>query len=89
MNGFCLCLSYHFTYINSFLVIFTSAQLTSRASSAKNSPEKCLVDLGRDTRTRTQSRRIVRRKDASWSLNGFWSKFASAKAAHVLFMVPL
>ena len=35
----------------------------------KNSPEKCLVDLGRDTRTSTQSRRIVRRKDASWSLN--------------------
>jgi len=36
---------------------------------AKNSPEKCLVDLGRDTRTSTQSRRLVRRKDASWSLN--------------------
>jgi len=35
----------------------------------KNSPEKCLVDLGRDTRTSTQSRRLVRRKDASWSLN--------------------
>ena len=32
-------------------------------------PEKCPVDLGRDTRTSTQSRRIVRRKDASWSLN--------------------
>jgi len=32
-------------------------------------PEKCLVDLGRDTRTSTQSRRLVRRKDASWSLN--------------------
>ena len=30
---------------------------------------KCLVDLGRDTRTSTQSRRIIRRKDASWSLN--------------------
>jgi len=27
------------------------------------------VDLGRDTRTSTQSRRIVRRKDSSWSLN--------------------
>ena len=35
----------------------------------KNSPEKCLVDLGRDTRTKAQSRRLVRRKDASWSLN--------------------
>jgi len=33
------------------------------------SPEKCLVYLGRDTRTSTQSRRLVRRKDASWSLN--------------------
>ena len=28
----------------------------------KNSPENCLVDLGRDTRTSTQSRRLVRRK---------------------------
>jgi len=36
---------------------------------AKNSPENCLVDLGRDTRTSTQSRRLVRRKVASWSLN--------------------
>ena len=27
------------------------------------------MDLGRDTRTSTQSRRLVRRKDASWSLN--------------------
>ena len=35
----------------------------------KNSPENCLVDLGRDARTRTQSRRLVRRKGASWSLN--------------------
>ena len=35
----------------------------------KNSPENCLVDLGRDTRTGTQSRRRVRRKGASWSLN--------------------
>jgi len=35
----------------------------------KNSPEKCLVDLGRDTRTSTQSRRLVRRKDAGWSPN--------------------
>ena len=36
---------------------------------AENSPEKCLVDLGRCTRTSTQSRRFVRRKDASWSPN--------------------
>ena len=35
----------------------------------KNSPENCFVDLGRDTRTSTQSRRLVRRKGASWSLN--------------------
>ena len=35
----------------------------------KNSPENCLVDLGRDTRTSTQSRRLGRRKGASWSLN--------------------
>ena len=57
-----------------------------------NKPVRCLVDLGRDTRTSTQSRRIVRRKDASWSLEpelAFWSKFASAKAAHALFLVPL
>ena len=31
--------------------------------------ENCLVDLGRDTRPSTQSRRLVRRKGASWSLN--------------------
>ena len=36
---------------------------------AKISPEKCLVDLRRDTRTRTQSRRLVRRKRTSWRLN--------------------
>jgi len=36
---------------------------------SQNSPGKCLVYLGRDTRTSTQSRRLVRRKDASWSLN--------------------
>ena len=36
---------------------------------AKKCPEKCLVDLGRDTRTSTQSRRLVRRKGASWCLN--------------------
>jgi len=35
----------------------------------KNSPEKCLVDLGRDTRTNTQPRRLVRKKGASWSLS--------------------
>ena len=48
-----------------------------------NSPEKCLVDLGRDTRTSTQSRRLVRRKGASWSLN--WPSGANllAQAAQV------
>jgi len=52
---------------------------------AKNSPEKCLVDLGRDTRTSTQSRRIVRRKDASWSLN--WPSGANllAQKQHMYF----
>ena len=35
---------------------------------SKNSPEKSLVDLGRDARTRTQSRRLVRRKGAIWRL---------------------
>jgi len=35
----------------------------------KSSLENCLVDLGRDTRTSTQSRRLVQRKGASWSLN--------------------
>ena len=35
----------------------------------KNSPENCLVDLGRDTRTSTQSHRLVRRNGASWSLD--------------------
>ena len=44
----------------------------------RNSPEKYLVDLGRDTRTSTQSRRIVRRKDASWSLN--WPSGANLQA---------
>jgi len=29
----------------------------------------CTWDLGRDTRTSTQSRRLARRKDASWDLN--------------------
>jgi len=36
---------------------------------AKNSPENYLVDLGRDTRTSNQSRRLFLRKDASWCLN--------------------
>jgi len=47
--------------------------------------KESLVDLGRDTRTRTQSRRIVRRKDASWSLNWPSGTYFSAKAAHILF----
>ena len=52
---------------------------------AKNSPEKCLVDLGRDTRTSTQSHRLVRRKDASWSLN--WPSGANllARKQHMYF----
>ena len=33
-----------------------------------NSPERCPVYLGRETRTSTQSRRLVRRKDASWKI---------------------
>ena len=55
------------------------------AAGAKNSPEKCLVDLGRDTRTSTQSRRLVRRKDASWSLN--WPSGANllARKQHMYF----
>ena len=44
----------------------------------KNSSENCLVDLGRDTRTSTQSRRLVRRKGASWSLN--WPSGANSLA---------
>jgi hypothetical protein len=39
------------------------------AGAKKNSPEMCLVDLGRDTRSSTQSRQLVRRKGASWSLH--------------------
>ena len=35
---------------------------------AKNSPEKCLVDLGRDARTSTQPSRLVRRKGTIWHL---------------------
>jgi len=43
------------------------------------------VDLGRDTRTSTQSRRLVRRKDASWSLN--WPSGANllARKQHMYF----
>ena len=44
----------------------------------KNSPENCLVDLGRDTRTSTQSCRLVRRKGASWSRN--WPSGANSLA---------
>ena len=44
----------------------------------KNSPENCLVDLGPDTRTSTQSRRLVRRKGASWSLH--WPSGANSLA---------
>jgi len=36
---------------------------------AKQELKNCRVDLGRDTRTSTQLRRLVRRKDVSWSLN--------------------
>jgi len=46
----------------------------------KNSPEVNLVDLGRDTRTSTQSRRLVRRRCASWGLN--WPSGANL-LAHV------
>ena len=48
-------------------------------------PQKCLVYLGRDTRTSTQSRRLVRRKDASWSLN--WPSGANllARKQHMYF----
>ena len=42
--------------------------------------ENCLVDLKRDTRTSTQSRRLVRRKGASWSLH--WASGANL-LAHV------
>ena len=33
----------------------------------KNSPENCLLDLGRDTRTRTQSRQFVWKKDTTYN----------------------
>ena len=51
----------------------------------KNSPEKCLVDLGRDTRTSTQSRRLVseERRQLEPEL-AFWSEFASAYAVQIL-----
>ena len=45
----------------------------------------CLVDLGRDTRTSTQSRRIVRRKDASWSLNWPSGENLLARKQHMYF----
>ena len=53
---------------------------------AKNSPEKCLVDLGRDTRTSTQSRRLVRRKEASWSLNWPFGANLLAQKQHMYFI---
>jgi len=59
-------------------------------SGAKNSPEKCLVDLGRDTRTSTQSRRLVWRKDARWSL--IWPSGANLlahKQHKCILFVPL
>ena len=46
----------------------------------KNSPDNFLVDLVRDTRTSTQSRRLVRWKGASWSHN--WPSGANS-LAHV------
>jgi len=52
----------------------------------KNSPENCLVDLERDTRSRTQSRRLVRRKGASWSLN--WPSGANLLAHLLLKCIP-
>jgi len=58
---------------------------TVRRTSPQNSSEKCLVDLGRDSRTSTQSRRLVRRKDASWCLN--WPSGAKllARKQHMYF----
>ena len=43
------------------------------------------MDLGRDTRTSTQSRRLVRREGASWSLN--WPSGANllARKQHMYF----
>ena len=52
----------------------------------ENSPEICLVDLGRDTRTSTQSRRLVRRKGATWSLN--WPSGANSLAHLQLKCIP-
>jgi hypothetical protein len=69
-------------HLNAFFVITTLVK--------KNSPENCVVDLGRDTRTRTQSRRLVLSKGASWSLN--WPSGANL-LAHVqlkcILYVPL
>jgi hypothetical protein len=52
------------------------------AGAKKNSPENFLLDLGRDSRTSTQSRRLVRRKGASWSLD--WPSGACATRVHSL-----
>ena len=56
------------------------------AGAKKNSPENCLVDLGRDARPSTQSRRLVRRKGASWSLN--WPSGANLLAHIQLKCIP-
>ena len=56
------------------------------AGAKKKSPENCLVDLGRDARTSTQSRRLVRRKGASWSLN--WPSGANLLAHMQLKCIP-
>ena len=55
----------------------------------KNSVENILPDLYKWARTRTQSRRLARRKDASWSLN--WPSGANllAHKPHMYFIVPL
>ena len=45
---------------------------------AKNSPDNCPVDLGRDIWTSTQPCRLVRRKGAGWSLN--WPSGANLQA---------
>ena len=43
------------------------------------------MDLGRDTRTSTQPRRLVRRKDASWSLNWPSGAYLLAHKQHMYF----
>jgi hypothetical protein len=46
----------------------------------KNGLEKCLMELERDTLTRTQSHGLVKRKGASWSLN--WPSGANSLAQY-------